>query len=137
MTEQKKGWFQRLSEGLSRTSRQMTDQVAGALTKRPLDQAQLDELEEMLIEADLGPTAAARITAAFAEERFGRQADEQDDRREVAHVGADRADHGPTPVVAALRSGAAWRSHGVRMSTAGAVAGSAGRVPSGVSTALP
>ena len=71
MTEPKKGWLQRLSDGLSRTSRQMGEQV-GVLTRRPLDQAQLDELEEMLIEADLGPKAAAKIAAAFGEQRFGR-----------------------------------------------------------------
>ena len=76
MSEPKRGWFQRLSEGLSRSSRQMTEQVTGALTKRPLDQGQLDALEEMLIEADLGPAAAARITESFAEARFGRQVDE-------------------------------------------------------------
>ena len=76
MSEPKRGWFQRLSEGLSRSSRQMTEQVTGALTKRPLDRGQLDALEEMLIEADLGPAAAARITESFAEERFGRQVDE-------------------------------------------------------------
>jgi fused signal recognition particle receptor len=73
MTEPKKGWLQRLSDGLSRTSRQMTEQVAGAFTGRPLDQAQLDELEEMLIEADLGPAAAAKIASAFGAQRFGRQ----------------------------------------------------------------
>ncbi|HTX51172.1 MAG TPA: signal recognition particle-docking protein FtsY [Caulobacteraceae bacterium] len=84
MTEPKRGWFQRLSDGLSRTSRQMTEQLAGAVTKRPLDQAQLDELEEMLIEADLGPTAAARITEAFAAERFGRQVGEVEVREALA-----------------------------------------------------
>src|SRR5215469_15413830 len=80
----KKGWFQRLSEGLSRTSRQMSDGLTGALTKRPLDQAQLDELEEMLIEADLGPIAAARITEAFGAERFGRQVDEREVKEALA-----------------------------------------------------
>jgi fused signal recognition particle receptor len=84
MTEPKRGWFQRLSDGLSRTSRQMTEQLAGAVTKRPLDQAQLDELEEMLIEADLGPAAAARITQAFAEERFGRQVGEVEVKEALA-----------------------------------------------------
>jgi len=84
MTEPKRGWFQRLSEGLSRTSRQMTDQLAGAVTKRPLDREQLDELEEMLIEADLGPAAAARITEAFAEERFGRLVDESEVKEALA-----------------------------------------------------
>ena len=72
MTEPKRGWLQRLSEGLSRSSRQMTRQVTDALTARPLDQAQLDALEEMLIEADLGPHAAARIAQAFGAQRFGR-----------------------------------------------------------------
>ena len=72
MSDPKKGWLQRLSDGLSRTSRQMTEQMTGVITKRPLDQAQLDELEEMLIEADLGPAAAAKIATAFGEQRFGR-----------------------------------------------------------------
>jgi fused signal recognition particle receptor len=84
MTEPKKGWFQRLSDGLSRTSRQMTEQVSAVLVKRPLDQERLDELEEMLIEADLGPAAAARIAQAFAEQRFGRQADEREIKEALA-----------------------------------------------------
>ena len=84
MSEPKRGWFQRLSEGLSRSSRQMTEQVTGALTKRPLDQDQLDALEEMLIEADLGPAAAARITESFAEARFGRQVDETEVKEALA-----------------------------------------------------
>jgi len=84
MTEPKKGWLQRLSEGLSRTSRQMTEQMTGVITKRPLDQAQLDELEEMLIEADLGPVAAAKIAAAFGEQRFGRLVDEREIKEALA-----------------------------------------------------
>ena len=67
--EQKKGWFQRLTSGLARSSQQMTEQVTGAFTKKPLDQEQLDQLEEMLIEADLGPQIAARITDAFGKAR--------------------------------------------------------------------
>ena len=71
MTEPKTGWFQRLTGGLARTSRALTEQVASTLTRQPLDQARLDALEEMLIEADLGPKSAARITEAFAASRFG------------------------------------------------------------------
>jgi fused signal recognition particle receptor len=82
--EPKKGWFQRLSEGLSRTSRQMSDQVTGVIAKRPLDQEQLDALEEMLIEADLGPKAAAKIAEAFGEQRFGRQVDEREVKEALA-----------------------------------------------------
>ena len=57
----KKGWFARLTEGLSRSSKTMTDQVVGVFAKKPVDQATLDELEEMLIEADLGTRSAAKI----------------------------------------------------------------------------
>jgi fused signal recognition particle receptor len=40
--EQKKGWFQRLTSGLARSSQAMTEQVTGTFTKKPLDQEQLD-----------------------------------------------------------------------------------------------
>jgi fused signal recognition particle receptor len=84
MTERRQGWLQRLGAGLSRTTRQMSEQVAEVFTGRPLDQAQLDQLEEMLIEADIGPSAAARITLAFAEQRFGKVADEREVKEALA-----------------------------------------------------
>jgi fused signal recognition particle receptor len=86
MTEPKKGWFQRLTSGLSRSSKQMTEQLTGAFTKAPLDQAKLDELEEMLIEADLGPHSAARITQRFGEERFGKSIDETEIKEALAQA---------------------------------------------------
>ncbi|MFN3521007.1 MAG: signal recognition particle-docking protein FtsY [Phenylobacterium sp.] len=86
MTEPKKGWFQKLTAGLSRTSKQMSDQLAGAFAKAPLDQAKLDELEEMLIEADLGPHSAARITERFAAERFGKSVDETEIKEALAEA---------------------------------------------------
>ncbi|MBV8593722.1 MAG: signal recognition particle-docking protein FtsY [Caulobacteraceae bacterium] len=78
MADDRRGWLARLADGLGRTSRQMGDQVAQVFTARPLDQDQLDGLEEMLIEADLGPRAAARIAGAFAERRFGRASSRQE-----------------------------------------------------------
>ena len=51
----KTGWLSRLTTGLARSSRQMTETVVATFVKKPLDQAMLDALEEMLIEADLGP----------------------------------------------------------------------------------
>ncbi len=67
----KKGWFSRLTEGLTRSSRQMTDQVVNVLTKMQLDDEALATLEDLLIESDLGPEASARIVKRFGEERFG------------------------------------------------------------------
>lgn len=85
-TEPKKGWFKRLTEGLSRSSRQMSDQVVSVFTKKTLDQAALDELEEMLIEADLGPAAAGRIAEAFGAARFGREASEDEIKESLAEA---------------------------------------------------
>ena len=108
MTEPKKGWFQRLTDGLSRSSKQMTEQVVSTFTKQPLDQAKLDELEEMLIEADLGPHSAARITQRFSDEKFGKSVDESEIKEALAEaIGAElesREGHfdplsGPKPYV--------------------------------------
>ena len=89
MTQEKKGWLQRLTTGLSRSSRQMSETVVASFVKQPLDQAKLDELEEMLIEADLGPHSAARITARFAEARFGKTADETEIKEALAEAIGD------------------------------------------------
>jgi fused signal recognition particle receptor len=89
MTQEKQGWLQRLTTGLSRSSRQMSETVVASFVKQPLDQAKLDELEEMLIEADLGPHSAARITARFAEARFGKSADETEIKEALAQAIGD------------------------------------------------
>jgi fused signal recognition particle receptor len=86
MAEQKQGWFQRLTSGLSRTSKEMTEQVTAVFVRKPLDQEQLDQLEEMLIEADLGPHAAARIAEAFGKARFGKSSTEDEVKEALAEA---------------------------------------------------
>ena len=76
-TPSEKSWLSKLSGGLTQSSQTITHSVVDAVTKRPLDQAALDELEEALILADLGPTLAAKLVADFAETRFGKQVSEQ------------------------------------------------------------
>src|SRR6218665_1975488 len=80
----KKGWFQRLSDGLARSSKQITETVVGGLAKEPLDQAALDRLEEHLLESDLGPAAADPIVARFRELRFGRVSAEREVKEALA-----------------------------------------------------
>ena len=84
--EPKTSWFQRLAQGLHRSSRQMTDQVVSSFVKKPLDREALDQLEEHLIESDLGPAAAARITERFAELRFGKLSDEREVKEALAEA---------------------------------------------------
>lgn len=82
----KKGWFQRLSQGLSRSSKQMTDQVVSAFVKEPLSEASLDQLEEHLLESDLGPAASARIVERFRTLRFGKDAPEREVKEALAEA---------------------------------------------------
>ena len=85
-TSEKRGWFSRLTQGLTRSSKQMTEQVVSVFTKVRLDQASLDQLEDLLIEADLGPQAAARVAEAFGRERFGREATEIEIKQSLAEA---------------------------------------------------
>ena len=71
-------WFQRLREGLSRTSSQLTGQIAALFTKRKLDDQTLEDLEDLLIQADLGVETAMRITGTLSSERYGKDVTGED-----------------------------------------------------------
>jgi len=68
--EPKKSFWQRLTGGLKRTSSALGGAVADLVTKRKLDAQTLEELEEVLIRADLGIDVAARVAAAVGEGRY-------------------------------------------------------------------
>ncbi|MCR6501601.1 signal recognition particle-docking protein FtsY [Shinella sp. CPCC 101442] len=72
VVQPKRTWFQRLRDGLSRTSSQLTGQITSLFTKRKLDDATLQDLEDLLIQADLGVETALRITDTLASERYGK-----------------------------------------------------------------
>ena len=69
----KQSWWQRLSGGLRRTSASIGSAITDLVAKRRLDAATLEELEELLIRADLGVDIAARIAAAIGEGRYDKQ----------------------------------------------------------------
>jgi len=66
----KKNWWRRLSGGLKRTSASIGEAIAGLVSKRKLDATTIGELEDVLIRADLGVDAAAKISAAVGEGRY-------------------------------------------------------------------
>jgi fused signal recognition particle receptor len=66
----KRSWWRRLSDGLKRTSSSLGTAVADLVTKRKLDRAMLDDIEDVLLRADLGSEVAARISAAVGEGRY-------------------------------------------------------------------
>ena len=57
-------WWRRLSSGLKRTSSSIGAAVTELVTKRKLDRAMLEDIEDVLLRADLGTEVAARIAAA-------------------------------------------------------------------------
>ncbi|TCD13892.1 signal recognition particle-docking protein FtsY [Oricola cellulosilytica] len=67
-----RGWIGRLTSGLSRSSRQLSDNISGVFTKRKLDEDTLQDLEDVLIQADLGVETAMRITDALSSGRYGK-----------------------------------------------------------------
>jgi fused signal recognition particle receptor len=69
-TKEKQSWWHRLSGGLKRTSTSIGSAISDVVVKRRLDQAMIDEIEEVLIRADLGLETAAQVAAAVGEGRY-------------------------------------------------------------------
>src|SRR4029077_17332533 len=66
----KLSWWRRLSSGLKRTSSSLGAAVADLVTKRKLDRAMLEDIEDVLLRADLGTEVAARIAEAVGAGRY-------------------------------------------------------------------
>ena len=101
-SSEKQSWWQRLSGGLKRTSASIGGAVTDLVAKRRLDQAMLDDIEEVLIRADLGVESAARIAAAVGEGRY----DKSITADEVKAVVAAEVEKVLTPVAKPLLIGA-------------------------------
>src|SRR3546814_7711340 len=83
-TGAKRSWFARMREGLSRSSSRLSDGITGIFTKRRLDDATLEELEELLIAADLGVATAAKLTATLRRNRFNQEVTPEEVRTALA-----------------------------------------------------
>jgi fused signal recognition particle receptor len=77
-------FFNRLKEGLSRSTARIGGTITTVFKKRRLDDAALEELEELLISADLGVDAAARVIAAFRRSRFGKEVTDEEIKQTLA-----------------------------------------------------
>lgn len=67
------GFLSRLTQGLSRSAGKLTEGIGAVFVKRKLDDAALEDLEDLLIGADLGTEVTKRIIANFRRTRFGRE----------------------------------------------------------------
>jgi len=66
----KQNWWRRLSEGLKRTSSSIGTAVSDLVIKRKLDRAMLEDIEDVLLRADLGTEVASRIATAVGVNRY-------------------------------------------------------------------
>ena len=80
----KLSWWRRLSSGLKRTSSSLGTAVADLVTKRKLDRAMLEDIEDVLLRADLGTEVAARIAAAVGHGRYDKAISADDVKAVVA-----------------------------------------------------
>ena len=83
---EKPGFLARLKAGLSRTAGSLSQNITGLFGKRRLDSAALEELEELLITADLGPAVAAKVSGRLSETRFDKEVTDDEIRGALAEV---------------------------------------------------
>ncbi len=62
-------WLERLKKGLTKTSSKLTQNVIAAVDGRKLDQEAIEQLEDALIMADMGPSVAAQLIGSLDDMR--------------------------------------------------------------------
>jgi fused signal recognition particle receptor len=89
-TAPRRGWLSRLTQGLSKSSKSITTSITSIFTKRKLDATTLEELEDVLIQADLGVAVSERIIKAVSAGRYDKEIEPEEVKRilaeEVARV---------------------------------------------------
>jgi fused signal recognition particle receptor len=95
---EKPNWWSRLRQGLARSSSSIGQGVADIFTKKKLSSAMLEDLEDVLVRADLGVSASARIAALVGGGRYDRQIAPED----VREILADEVERVLAPVARPL-----------------------------------
>jgi fused signal recognition particle receptor len=106
-TARARGFMDRLRSGLGKTSSKLSDGITGIFTKRKLTQDTLTDLEEVLIEADLGIDTAERIIGLLGKGRY----ESGIDAAEVRAVLQSEVERVLAPVARPLEIDAAHRPH--------------------------
>lgn len=84
IAEERKGWLSRLTKGLSKSSKSITSSITSIFTKRKLDASTLEELEDVLIQADLGVAVSERIIKAVSAGRYDKEIEPEEVKRILA-----------------------------------------------------
>lgn len=82
--EKKPSWLARLKGGLSKSSGKLTGGITDIFTKRKLDNAAIESLEELLIEADMGASLAIELCEKLRKNRFDKDISSEEVREFIA-----------------------------------------------------
>jgi fused signal recognition particle receptor len=84
MSEERRGWLQRLKSGLARSSTRLSEGIGAIVSRRRLDDEMLQQLEELLIAADMGVGMAAEVTSSLRRTRFNQEITQDEVKSAVA-----------------------------------------------------
>lgn len=84
MSNTNESWLARLRVGLSRSSSRLAGGISTIFSGQKLDDRLLEQLEEVLITADLGVETASQLTAKLARTRFDKEVSAADVRAALA-----------------------------------------------------
>lgn len=77
-------WYEKIRRGLSASSGKLATGITDIFTKRKLDDDTLQDLEDLLITADLGVATAQKLTANLRQTRFGKEVSSEEIRAALA-----------------------------------------------------
>ena len=107
MSEEKRGWLQRLKAGLARSSTRLAEGIGAIVARRRLDDETLAQLEELLIAADMGVGIAAEIVGNLRRTRFNQEISAEEIKLAVAQEVARLLE----PIAKPLRLDPALKPH--------------------------
>jgi fused signal recognition particle receptor len=95
---ERRSWFRRLKDGLAKSSSKLVGDISGVFTAKRLDDASLEELEDILITADLGIETSARLISTLSKAKFGKNVTDEEVRSSFAEEIAEILRPAATPL---------------------------------------
>jgi len=87
--EKKKGFLERISDGLRKSTSRMSDNITAVFNKRKLDDEALEDLEDLLIQSDFGVGPATKVAALLAKDKFDKEVTDMEIKVALADVVAE------------------------------------------------
>ena len=79
-------WLQKLGLGIKKSSSRLSSGISDIFTKRKIDDATLEELEELLITSDMGVKASSKIVDSLSRVRVDKSGEPEEIRTRITDV---------------------------------------------------